>query len=175
MPLVGGVALNDRIEGVRVVRWRWLTAPFSLRGLSGFALWGFVLLSVLATGLGFADLRAAGTDTGELSILELSILELAITIALTLFVVSAMVVALHNMVEPGRAWWTRIVAFVFYLIFAISSAGFGYGFFASIAVDLGIVFLTLMRVVGRGGGRSGPARGPEKPTPPRLASIFEER
>jgi hypothetical protein len=170
MPLVGGVALNDRIEGVRVVRWRWLTAPFSLRGLSGFAVWGFVLLSVLATGLGFADLRAAGTDTGELSILEL-----AITIALTLFVVSAMVVALHNMVEPGRAWWTRIVAFVFYLIFAIWSAGFGYGFFASIAVDLGIVFLTLMRVVGRGGGRSGPARGLEKPTPPRLASIFEER
>ncbi len=165
MPLVGGVALNDRIEGVRVVRWRWLTAPFSLRGLSGF-----VLLSVLATGLGFPDLRAAGTDTGELSILEL-----AITIALTLFVVSAMVVALHNMVEPGRAWWTRIVAFVFSLIFAIWSAGFGYGFFASIAVDLGIVFLTLMRVVGQGGGRSGPARGLEKPTPPRLASIFEER
>ena len=86
-----------------------------------------------------------------------------------------MVVALHNMVEPGRAWWTRIVAFVFYLIFAIWSAGFGYGFFASIAVDLGIVFLTLMRVVGRGGGRSGPARGLEKPTPPRLASNFEER
>lgn len=165
MPLVGGVALNDRVEGVRVVRWRRLTAPFSLRGLSGF-----VLLSVLATGLGFADLRAAGTDTGELSILEL-----AITIALTLFVVSAMVVALHNMVEPGRAWWTRIVAFVFYLIFAIWSAGFGYGFFASIAVDLGIVFLTLMRVVGQGDGRSGPARGLEKPTPPRLASIFEER
>ena len=165
MPLVGGVALNDRVEGVRVVRWRRLTAPFSLRGLSGF-----VLLSVLATGLGFADLRAAGTDTGELSILEL-----AITIALTLFVVSAMVVALHNMVEPGRAWWTRIVAFVFYPIFAIWSAGFGYGFFASIAVDLGIVFLTLMRVVGQGGGRSGPARGLEKPTPPRLASIFEER
>lgn len=170
MPLVGGVALNDRIEGVRVVRWPWLTAPFSLRGLSVFALWGFVPLSVLATGLGFADLRAAGTDTGELSILEL-----AITIALTLFVVSAMVVALHNMVEPGRAWWTRIVAFVFYLIFAIWSAGFGYGFFASIAVDLGIVFLTLMRVVGQGGGRSGPARGLEKPTPPRLANIFEER
>ncbi len=165
MPLVGGVALNDRVEGVRVVRWRWLAAPFSLRGLSGF-----VLLSMLATGLGFADLRAAGTDTGELSILEL-----AITIALTLFVVSAMVVALHNMVEPGRAWWTRIVAFVFYLIFAIWSAGFGYGFFASIAVDLGIVFLTRMRVVGQGGGRSGPARGLEKPTPPRLASIFEER
>jgi hypothetical protein len=48
--------------------------------------------------------------------------------------------------------------------------------FASIAVDLGIVFLTLMRVAGQGGGRpSRRARGLEKPTPPQLASIFEER
>lgn len=47
-----------------------------------------------------------------------------------------MVVALHNMVEPGCAWWTRIVALVFYLISAIWSVGFGYGFFGSIAVDL---------------------------------------
>ena len=104
--------------------WRWLTAPFSLRGLSGFALWGFFLLSVLATGLGFADLRAAGTETGELSPLEL-----ALTVATTLFVVSAMVVALHNLVERGRAWWVRLVSFVFYLLFAVWSVGFGYGFF----------------------------------------------
>ena len=104
--------------------WRWLTAPFSLRGLSGFALWGFFLLSVLATGLGFADLRAAGTETGELSALEL-----AVTVATTLFVVSAMVVALHNLVEAGRAWWVRLVAFVFYLLFAVWTVGFGYGFF----------------------------------------------
>lgn len=86
-----------------------------------------------------------------------------------------MVVALHNMVEPGCAWWTRIVALVFYLISAIWSVGFGYGFFGSIAVDLGIVFLTLMRVVGQGGGPSGPARGLERPTPGHLASTFEER
>lgn len=120
------MALSERVEGVRVGRgrWRWLTAPFSLRGLSGFALWGFVLLSVLATGPGFADLRAAGTDTGELSAVEL-----AVTIAFTPFVVSAMVVALHNMVVSGRAWWVRIVAFVFYPVFAIWSVGFGYGFF----------------------------------------------
>lgn len=104
--------------------WRWLTAPFSLHGLSGFALWGFFLLSVLATGLGFADLRAAGTETGELSAIEL-----ALTVATTLFVVSAMVVALHNLLEPGRAWWVRIAAFVFYLLFAIWTVGFGYGFF----------------------------------------------
>jgi hypothetical protein len=103
---------------------RWLTAPFSLRGLSGFALWGFFLLSVLATGLGFADLRAAGTDHGELSGVEL-----AITIATTLFVVSAMVVALHHLVAPGREWWVRLVSFVFYLVFAVWSVGFGYGFF----------------------------------------------
>jgi hypothetical protein len=170
MPLVWGVALNDRIEGVRVVRWRWLRAPFSLRGLSGFALGGFVPLSVLATGLGFAGLRAAGTDTGERSILGL-----VVTIALTLFVVSAMIAALHNMVEPGRAWWTRIVAFLVDVIFAILSVCFGYGCFALIAVDLGIVFLTVMQVAGQGGGRSRPARGLEKPTPPRLASSFEER
>lgn len=105
-------------------RWRWLTAPFSLDSLSGFALWGFFLLSVLATGLGFADLRAAGTETGELSAIEL-----AITVATTLFVVCAMIVALHNLLEPGRAWWVRIAAFVFYLLFAVWTVGFGYGFF----------------------------------------------
>jgi hypothetical protein len=118
--------LSGSVEGGRVGRgaWRWLTAPFSLRGLSGFALWGFFLLSVLATGLGFADLRAAGTDHGELSGVELGI-----TIATTLFVVCAMIVALHNMVESGRPWWLRLVAFVFYLVFAIWTVGFGYGFF----------------------------------------------
>jgi hypothetical protein len=84
-----------------VGRGRWLIAPLSLRDLSGFAPWGFVLLSVLATGLGFADLCAAGTDTGKRSILAL-----AITSALTLFVVSAV--------------------FVFYLVFAIWSVGFGF-------------------------------------------------
>lgn len=114
-------AVGRRIGGGR---WRWLTAPFSLHGLSGFALWGFFLLSVLATGLGFADLRAAGTETGDLSAPEL-----AITIATTLFVVCAMVVALHNLLEPGRAWWVRLTAFVFYLLFAVWTVGFGYGFF----------------------------------------------
>ena len=99
-------------------RGRWLTAPLSLRDLSGFAPWGFVLL---ATGLGFGDLWAAGTDTGELSIVAL-----AITIATTLFMVSAMGVALHNIIEPGRAWWTRIAVFVLYPVFAIWSVGFGF-------------------------------------------------
>lgn len=104
--------------------WRWLTAPFTLKGLSGFALWGFFLLSVLATGLGFADLRAAGTETGELSLLEL-----AVTVATTLFVVSAMVVALHHLVAPETSWRLRPAALLFYLVFAVWSVGFGYGFF----------------------------------------------
>ncbi|MDP3739904.1 MAG: hypothetical protein Q8R02_21135 [Hyphomonadaceae bacterium] len=113
------------MRGRGVGRWRWLTAPFSPRGLSGFALLGFFLLSVLATGLGFADLRAANTDAGQLSVAEL-----AITGATTLFVVSAMVVALHHLVAGERtAWWVRGVSFVFYLLFAVWTIGFGYGFF----------------------------------------------
>lgn len=111
-------------RGGRRSVWRWLIAPFSLSGLTGFALWGFILLSVLATGLGFADLRAAGTDDTELSGIEL-----AFTIATTLFVVSAMVVALHHLVAPETRLAARLMSFVFYLIFAVWSVGFGYGFF----------------------------------------------
>lgn len=109
--------------GQGIGRWRWLTAPFSPRGLSGFALLGFFLLSVLATGLGFADLRAANTDSGDLSGLELGF-----TIATTLFVVTAMMVALHQLVA-GQTWWIKLVSFVFYILFAIWTVGFGYGFF----------------------------------------------
>ena len=105
-------------------RWRWLTAPFSPRGLSGFALLGFFLLSVAATGLGFADLRAANTDAGELSGIEL-----AITAATTLIVVCAMVVALHQVVGGATSWWVRGIAFIAYLFLAVWTIGFGYGFF----------------------------------------------
>jgi hypothetical protein len=111
-------------RGQGVGRWRWLTAPFSPRGLSGFALLGFFLLSVAATGLGFADLRAANTDAGELSGIEL-----AITGATTLFVVSAMVVALHHVVGGEARWWVRGMSFLAYLFFAVWTVGFGYGFF----------------------------------------------
>jgi hypothetical protein len=79
---------------------------------------------VIATGLGFADLRAANTDAGTLSSLEL-----VLTGATTLFVVSAMVVALHHVVAGESAWWLRGLAFVFYLLFAVWTVGFGYGFF----------------------------------------------
>lgn len=105
-------------------RWSWLLAPFSPRGLSGFALIGFFLLSLAATGLGFADLRAANTDAGGLSPVEL-----ALTIATTLFVVSAMVVALHNAVDFHTPWPLRLMSFAFYLFFAVWTVGFGYGFF----------------------------------------------
>lgn len=121
---MGGKRLGALGRGGRSAgRWQWLTAPFSPRGLSGFALLGFFLLSVAATGLGFADLRAANTDAGHLSATEL-----AITGATTLFVVSAMVVALHHIVADGR-WWVRLVSFAFYLVFAVWTIGFGYGFF----------------------------------------------
>jgi hypothetical protein len=74
--------------------------------------------------MGFADLRAANTDSGTLSPAEL-----AITVATTLFVVSAMVVALHTLVAGNASWWVRCVSFVFYLFFATWTVGFGYGFF----------------------------------------------
>lgn len=47
--------------------------------------------------------------------------------------------------------------------------------FASLAVDLGIVFLTLLRVAGQGGDTSGrnSARGLGRPTPPRLSGILD--
>ncbi|MDZ4761647.1 MAG: hypothetical protein SGJ21_11285 [Alphaproteobacteria bacterium] len=104
-------------------RWRWLTRAFEPRGLSGFALLGFFFLSVMATGLGFADLRAANTDAERLSGPEL-----ALTGATTLFVVSAMVVALHHVVADRRLW-VKALSFVFYIFFALWSVGFGYGFF----------------------------------------------
>lgn len=39
-----------------------------------------------------------------------------------------MMVALHQLVA-GQTWWLRLVSFVFYLLFAIWTVGFGYGFF----------------------------------------------
>jgi hypothetical protein len=81
-------------------------------------------LSVAATGFGFADLRAANTDAGELSGPEL-----AVTGATTLFVVSAMVVALHHVIAGEARWWVRGLSFLAYLFFAVWTVGFGYGFF----------------------------------------------
>lgn len=104
--------------------WRWLRAPFTHRGLAGFALLGFFLISLAATGLGFADLRLANTDADALPPMEL-----AVTLATTLFVVSAMVVALHVVVDWREGFFRRLVALVFYLFFALWSVGFGYGFF----------------------------------------------
>ncbi len=45
--------------------------------------------------------------------------------------------------------------------------------FASLAVDLGFVLLTLMRVAGQDGGSRGrPAKALERPTPTRLSRIL---
>lgn len=85
---------------------------------------GFFLLSAAATGLGFADLRAANTDAGRLGAGEL-----VLTTATTLFVVAAMIVALHNVVSDANRLWVRLLSFVFYLFFAVWTVGFGYGFF----------------------------------------------
>jgi hypothetical protein len=40
-----------------------------------------------------------------------------------------MVVALHHVVAPTTGWLMRLSAFAFYLVFAVWSVGFGYGFF----------------------------------------------
>ena len=37
--------------------------------------------------------------------------------------------ALQSVAAPARAWWTRIVACLFHLVFAIWSVSFGGGFF----------------------------------------------
>lgn len=39
-----------------------------------------------------------------------------------------MVVALHHLVAGDR-WWLKLISFAFYLLFAIWTVGFGYGFF----------------------------------------------
>lgn len=103
--------------------WRRIAEPFSMRGLTGVAFWGFCLLSAAATGMGFADLQAASRDTPELPPLEL-----AFTIATTLFVVCTMVVALYTAIRREGVI-LRIVSGFFYLLFAVWSVGFGYGFF----------------------------------------------
>ena len=51
-----------------------------------------------------------------------------------------------------------------------------FGLIGWLAVDLGIVFLTLMRVAGQGGSSGGgtSARGLGRPTPPRLSGILDD-
>ena len=106
-------------------RWTWVTRPFSPSGgLPALTLLAFCALSAMATGMGFIDLRAANVGAGALSIGDI-----LAGLLLAAFVVCAMVVALHNVVEPGRRIWVRAVALVFYLLFAVWSVGFGFGFF----------------------------------------------
>ncbi|MEM6625808.1 MAG: hypothetical protein AAF719_03820 [Pseudomonadota bacterium] len=104
--------------------WRRIRKSLAAYGLGGFALAGFFCVSVVATGLGFADLRAANTDAAHLSIIELGFVG-----AVTLFVVSAMVAALNAALDTTRGAAMRATAFVFYVFFAFWSVGFGFGFF----------------------------------------------
>ncbi len=109
--------------------WESLTRPFSPKGpLSAITLTAFCILSAIATAIGFIDLRAAGTEAGRLGAFDMST-----SIALSVFVICAMVVALHHVVAPRSNWWSgiwvRAVALVFYLLFAVWSVGFGFGFF----------------------------------------------
>lgn len=105
-------------------RGRGLARLFGVESLATFALAGFSVLSAVATAMGFADLRAANTGTGELGAADL-----AAAFALAAFVVASMVVALHAMLDARRGLLVRLVSGLFYLFFAIWSVGFGYGFF----------------------------------------------
>lgn len=109
---------------MRTARRRGLKRLFETDSLASFALAGFSVLSAVATGMGFADLRAANTGAASLSPAEL-----AGTMAMAAFVVCAMVVALHAMLDGRRGILVRLLSGVFYLFFAIWSVGFGYGFF----------------------------------------------
>lgn len=109
------------------------------RGAALIALGGFILVSIGATAMGFADLRMANADTTTLPPLEW----LAI-IAVTTFVVLTMVAALNAFLGvglsktktdkdgnevPAKHKRLRFVAFIFYFFFAFWSVGFGFGFF----------------------------------------------
>jgi hypothetical protein len=122
--------LTAGVSGVLVVQGRArrgfglsFASALAPRGLSGFALLSFLLLSLMATGLAFADLRAANTDAESLTAPEL-----VLTIPTTLFVVSAMVVALHTLITR-RGLVVKILSLVFYLLVAVWSVGFGYASF----------------------------------------------
>ena len=115
--------------------WSWVTG----RGAALIALGGFILVSIGATAMGFADLRMANADSTSLRPLEW----LAI-IAVTTFVILTMVAALNAFLGVGLSkiktdksgeqvrtnhMVLRGLALVFYFFFAFWSVGFGFGFF----------------------------------------------
>ena len=98
------------------------------------ALFGFMCVSIFATGMGFQDLRLANLDQTSLSWKE----SLPVW-GMTVFVILAMVAALNAALGVGFAHdasgvekkriGLRIIATLFYFFFAFWSVGFGYGFF----------------------------------------------
>ena len=119
------------------------------QGASLVALAGFIVVSVIATAMGFSDLRMA--NAGKTS---LSLTEAAPIWGITVFVVLTMVAGLNAALGVGmkpitekptasdlianpeaeprtykRRWLLRALACLFYLFFAFWSVGFGYGFF----------------------------------------------
>lgn len=113
-------ARGAAIRGGRMGR----LSALSHRGLATFALLGFSVISLIATAMGFADLRAAATDDGQLAPLEW-----IAVFATTAFVVSAMIVALHYTTARPTALWFRPIALAFYVFFLVWTVGFGFGFF----------------------------------------------
>ncbi len=132
--------------------WSYLTGS----GASLVALSGFIVVSVIATAMGFTDLRMA--NAGKTS---LSLAEAAPIWGITVFVVLTMVAGLNAALgvgmkpvvekpnatgipeiddanakkkhQGGKFIWSRFIvrllACFFYLFFAFWSVGFGYGFF----------------------------------------------
>ena len=108
----------------------WITG----RGASVIALFGFMCVSIFATGMGFQDLRLANLDQTSLSWKE----SLPVW-GMTVFVILAMVAALNAALGVGfvhdasgvekKRIGLRIIATLFYFFFAFWSVGFGYGFF----------------------------------------------
>gem|GEM_PF-1723790 len=119
------------------------------QGASLVALAGFIVVSVIATAMGFSDLRMA--NAGKTS---LSLTEAAPIWGITVFVVLTMVAGLNAALGVGmkpikekahtgdretddnapiKTYWgrlsIRVLACLFYLFFAFWSVGFGYGFF----------------------------------------------
>lgn len=125
--------------------WSFLTG----QGASLVALAGFIVISIIATAMGFSDLRMA--NAGKTS---LTLAEAAPIWGITIFVVLTMVAGLNAALGVGmkpvhetptkndllenpkatsktykRRIALRFMACFFYLFFAFWSVGFGYGFF----------------------------------------------
>ncbi|MFC7292553.1 hypothetical protein [Hirschia litorea] len=125
--------------------WSFLTG----HGASLVALAGFIVVSIIATAMGFSDLRMANAGKTSLTLAEAAPIW-GITVFVVLTMVAGLNAALGVGMKPVRETPTkndllenpnatsktykrrialRILACFFYLFFAFWSVGFGYGFF----------------------------------------------